>query len=151
MKIGTKYFGDVEIEEKEILEFVQGLPGFIDENQFVVLSFADEDTPLSILQSLKTPNLAFVITNPFLFFQDYEFNIPNAVTDQLAIKDEKEVAVFVILTVQDLFEKTTANLKAPIVVNVENGSGKQIVLNDDQYQTKHRLFRQPLTAVKGDK
>ncbi|MGP4078943.1 flagellar assembly protein FliW [Pseudalkalibacillus sp. R45] len=151
MKIETKYFGDMEIEEKELLDFAQGLPGFNDEKQFVVLPFADEDTPLSILQSVKTPNLAFVITNPFLFFQDYEFNIPDAVTDQLAIKDEKEVAVFVILTVQEPFEKTTANLKAPIVLNIENGSGKQIVLNDDQYQTKHRLFPQPLTTVKGEK
>ncbi|WP_261131802.1 flagellar assembly protein FliW [Bacillus sp. Marseille-Q3570] len=151
MKIETKYFGDMEVEEKEILEFVQGLPGFKEEKQFIILPFADEETPLSILQSVKTPTLAFVITNPFLFFQDYEFSIPEAVTDQLKIKDEKQVAVFVILTIQDPFEKTTANLKAPIVLNIENGSGKQIVLNEDQYRTKHSLFPQPLTTVKGEK
>ncbi|MCF6410150.1 flagellar assembly protein FliW [Pseudalkalibacillus salsuginis] len=150
MKINTKYFGEVEIEEKDIVAFDQGIPGFIDEKQFVILPFGDEDTALSILQAVKNSNLAFVITNPFLFFKDYEFNLPDNVTEQLEIKEEKEVAVFVILTVQDPFEKTTANLKAPIVLNIKNSSGKQIVLNDDQYQTRHTLFSQPHTAAKGE-
>ncbi|MCF6138754.1 flagellar assembly protein FliW [Pseudalkalibacillus berkeleyi] len=151
MKIDTRYFGEMEIEEKEIIKFEQGLPGFIEEKKFVVIPFGDEETPLNILQSVSTPSLAFVIANPFLFFRNYEFDIPEAVTSQLQIKGEQEVAVFVILTVQDPFEKTTANLKAPIVINIEKGYGKQIVLNDEQYITKHTLLQESLNAVKGDR
>ncbi len=150
MLIETRYFGEVDIEEKGIITFVQGLPGFIDEKRFVVIPFAEEETPLSILQSVKTPSLAFVIANPFLFFQDYEFTMPDAVTAQLDIKDEKEVAVFVILTVQDPFDKTTANLKAPLVFNVQKGTGKQIVLNDENYHTKHQFLRELQYVAKGD-
>lgn len=150
MKINTRYFGEMEIDEKEIIRFEQGIPGFIEEKQFVVIPFGDEETPLNVLQSLNTHTLAFVIVNPFLFFKDYEFNITEPITNQLQLNDEKEIAVYVILTVQDPFEKTTANLKAPIVVNVEKGYGKQIVLNDEQYFTKHKLINEPLSVIKGE-
>ncbi|MGM7702915.1 flagellar assembly protein FliW [Pseudalkalibacillus sp. Hm43] len=150
MLIETRYFGEVEVEGNEVITFEQGLPGFVDEKKFVIIPFADEETPLSILQSTGTPSLAFVIANPFMFYKDYEFTIPEGVLGQLKIKDEKEVAVFVILTVEDPFENTTANLKAPIVLKVEERVGKQVVLNDDNYHTKHKLIQEPLSAIKGE-
>ena len=66
MKISTKYFGEITINEEEILTFESGIPGFLDEKQFIIQMLTD-DGLYSVLQSVTTPELAFVITDPFFF------------------------------------------------------------------------------------
>lgn len=145
MNIETRYFGNMEISEEEIVNFKQGLPGFNNEKEFVVLPFAEEDTPFHILQSINTTSLAFVVANPFVFFPDYEFDLSKDLTEQLQIEEEEDVAVFVILTIQDPFENTTANLKAPVIMNLKEKFGKQYVLNVDHYNTKHVISKEAVT------
>jgi flagellar assembly factor FliW len=145
MEIKTRYFGEIEVNEKEVVQFVQGIPGFKDEQEFVVLPFSEEDTPYSILQSIKTSSLAFVLGNPFVFFPEYEFDLPEGTTELLQIESEQDVAVYVILTVQEPFENTTANLKAPIIINQTGLRGKQVVLNSESYETKHLILREAVT------
>jgi flagellar assembly factor FliW len=138
MKISTKYHGEVEINEKDIFDFVYGIPGFLDEKQFVLLPL--EDTPFVILQSVKTSELGFVMIDPFIYFKDYDFELDEQSVAQLQLSSEKEVVVYVILTVADPFDNTTANLQAPIVLNYEKKLGKQVILTNTTYKTKHRLF-----------
>lgn len=148
MNIQTKYFDEITIEEKDILRFGQGIPGFLEEKQFVLLPLT-EDQVYFVLQSVKTPELAFVVTNPFLFFKDYDFVLDEATVEQLNIEKPEDVAVYSILTLQDPFEKTTANLQAPVVVNTKNNQAKQVILNDEKYKTKHSLFKNSPASVKG--
>jgi flagellar assembly factor FliW len=138
MKIRTKYHGEVEINEKDIFHFEYGIPGFLDEKQFVLLPL--EDTPFVILQSVKTPALGFAMIDPFGYFPDYDIELDEQTVTQLELSSEKEVAVYVILTVADPFDNTTANLQAPIVLNYEKKLGKQVILTNTNYKTKHRLF-----------
>jgi flagellar assembly factor FliW len=138
MKLLTKYHGEIEINEKDIFHFEYGIPGFLDEKQFVLLSL--EDTPFVILQSVKTPALGFAMIDPFIYFKDYDFELDEQSVTQLQLSSEKEVAVYVILTVADPFEQTTANLQAPIVLNYEKKLGKQVILTNTPYKTKYRLF-----------
>lgn len=139
MKAMTKYHGEVEINTEEIIFFEKGIPGFVDEKEYIVLPLSDDKSFL-VLQSLKNQYLAFVITNPFNFFEKYDFQMDDNSIKELALKDEKEVMVYSILTVQDPFEKTTANLQAPLIINSSNRKGKQIILNDSNYQIKHPIF-----------
>jgi flagellar assembly factor FliW len=138
MKLCTKYHGEIEINEKDIFHFEYGIPGFLDEKKFVLLQL--EDTPFVILQSVKTPALGFAMIDPFIYFKDYDFELDEQSVTQLQLSSEKEVAVYVILTVADPFEQTTANLQAPIVLNYEKKLGKQVILTNTPYITKHRLF-----------
>jgi flagellar assembly factor FliW len=138
MKMRTKYHGEVEINEMDIFHFEYGIPGFLDEKQFVLLPL--EDTPFVILQSVKTPELGFAMIDPYIYFKDYNFELDEQSVTQLQLSSEKEVAVYVILTVADPFEQTTANMQAPIVLNYEKKLGKQVVLTNTPYKTKHRLF-----------
>lgn len=148
MNIQTKYFNEITIEEKNIIHFEHGIPGFLEEKQFVLLSLT-EDNVYYVLQSVQTSELAFVVTNPFLFFKEYDFNLDDATVEQLEIKDATDVAVYSILTLQDPFEKTTANLQAPIIINTKNNHAKQVILNDEKYTTKHPLFKASPASVKG--
>jgi flagellar assembly factor FliW len=138
MNMQTKFHGEVEINEEQVLHFNTGIPGFIDEKKFCILPI--EETPLFVLQSVKSAETAFILTDPFSFFTDYEFDLPEEVTEALSISFDKYVAVFVILTVQEPFEKTTANLQAPVIINQKEKLGKQVILNGTTYTTKHLLI-----------
>ncbi|MCD7034446.1 flagellar assembly protein FliW [Metabacillus sp. GX 13764] len=135
----TKYHGEIEINEAQILQFESGIPGFLDEKQFVVLPL-EEGSHFLILQSITTSELAFVVTSPFTFFKEYEFNLDDNTAEKLKIEKPEDVQVMVILTLQDKFEDSTANLQAPIIVNEKNSLAKQVILNDPAYKTKHKLY-----------
>jgi flagellar assembly factor FliW len=137
MKIQTKFEETVEIKESDILNFEQGLPSFEEEKQFVLIPM--EGTPFSILQSVATTELAFVTADPFVFFKDYDFELSTSVQEQLHIEKSTGVFVQVILTISEPFEESTANLQAPIVINQKNNLGKQVVLADGIYRTRHLL------------
>ncbi|MDG5786672.1 flagellar assembly protein FliW [Evansella sp. AB-P1] len=145
MKIQTKFSGEVEINTQNIIQFEQGIPCFEDEKQFVLLPFSDSQSPFYILQSVTTEGLAFVVMTPFQFFPDYEAKLPDSVVEKLAIESEEDVALFVVLTLRESLQESTANLRGPIVVNSKKQLGKQIVLNESNYHTKHPLAK--LTAA----
>ena len=139
MKIQTKYHGEVEVAEDTFIHFEKGLPGFSDEKSFVILPLPEQSS-FSILQSVDTAGLAFVVANPYHFFPTYEFAMDEHTVDVLAIEDPSDVSVIVILTIQTPFEQTTANLQAPIIIHVKSNQAKQVILNDERYHTKHCLL-----------
>jgi flagellar assembly factor FliW len=142
MNIETKYHGTMEIHKEEVLHFINGIPGFKDEKEFVLLPLPENDW-FHVLQSTKTPELGFVVTDPFLFFTDYDFTLDPSTVEQLEEPSEKNIKVLSILTVREPLHETTTNLQAPIVINLANNKAKQIILNDTNYQTKHLVFAQP--------
>ena len=143
MKIQTKYHGEVEIAEDTILIFEKGIPGFPDEKKFTLLPLPDL-TNMSVMQSVTTPGLAFVVADPYTLFSPYEFALDDNTVEELEIAGPEDVSALVILTVQDPFEKSTANLQAPIVMNMKKNKGKQVILNNENYKTKQPLFGQPV-------
>ncbi|MFD2442728.1 flagellar assembly protein FliW [Bacillus sp. CGMCC 1.16607] len=145
MKIQTKYHGEVQIDESKIIHFHQGIPSFLDEQQFFILPFADEG-PFLIMQSVQTPSLAFVIVSPFDFFKAYSVKLTDQVIESLEIENQEDIVIFTILTIQEPFQNTTANLQGPIVINDANKLGKQVILSDSPYRTKH-LLTSTLTSV----
>lgn len=140
MKLSTKYHNEVKVNDTDVLHFEKGIPGFPDEKKFVILPL-NEDGSFSVMQSVKTPGLAFVIADPFGFFKEYDFKIEDAVVEELGFESEKDVLVYTILTVEDPFGKTTANLQAPVIINKANNKAKQIILVEEGYKTKHNLFQ----------
>ncbi|NLP52698.1 flagellar assembly protein FliW [Bacillus sp. RO1] len=139
MKIETKYHGLIEVQKEEVVRFPNGLPGFLGEKEFTVIPFS-EDGMFYILQSVQTPELGFVMTNPFTFYPDYDFNLENQSVETLELDSAEDVSVYSVLTMADPFHLTTANLQAPVVVNMKRKLGKQVILTGSPYQTKHYLF-----------
>lgn len=141
MKVKTTQFGEIEVEEKDLVVFPKGLPGFEEEHQFVLLPYAKE-SPFVLLQSATEDYLAFLMTNPFLFFADYAFSIDQEAMDEMAIRTQADFAVYVMITVPGgSVQDMTANLAAPVVVNIASRQGKQLVMEKNDYHTKHRLFK----------
>ena len=137
MTIQTKFHGSIELIPEDMYTFENGLPGFPDEKQFVILPL--EETTLFVLQSVSTREVAFIITSPFEVFPEYNVKLSDEVLTSLQIGVEEDVVVYTILTVQEPFNKTTVNLQAPIVINTKKKLAKQYITNDTSFS-----MRQPL-------
>ena len=138
--IVTTRFGKIEVDETDVIRFADGIPGFPEEQEFVMIPFG-EDEPFIFMQSLSEGDLAFLITNPFVFFEDYEFVLPDEVLNELQIKDITDFATYSILSIPNKnIKEMTANLVAPLVINVHTKQASQVVLEKTSYTTRHRLF-----------
>lgn len=146
MKIDTIAFGSIDIKEEQIYSFAQGLPGFEQFKRFVMIDV--EETPFTYLQSVEEGELAFLMADPFLFYPTYEFDLPESARELLQVEMMEQVSVRVIVSIKESLEQATINLVAPIVMNVEARTGKQVVLTKTTYSTKHPLFN--LTEREGD-
>lgn len=152
MIVNTTTFGDIEVEEDKILKFKEGIPGFKDEKEFIIVLNEDEDSPLHWLQSVNTPDLTFVITNPFEIYRDYAFDISESLVKKLELLDERDVVVYTIVVIPEDVRKMTTNLMAPIVINSRNMLAKQIIIEDEKYSSRHYIIDQEsLQASKGGK
>lgn len=139
MIIQSTRLGKLEVQPEAILNFPLGLPGFLDEKQFVLLPY-DEASPFAYLQSVGEPNLTFIIVDPFFFFDDYAFSLDEQVIADLQISEKKSPHIFNIVTIPEKAEAMTANLLAPIVINPDKHLAQQIVLEKTSFTTRHRLF-----------
>ena len=139
-KVSTARFGEIEIEEEKVIQFSAGIPAFEEEQEFVIIPY-DEESPFVFLQSLQTAELAFLMTSPFVFFPEYQFEIDDDSIEVLGIKKEEDLLIYTLLTLlgKDI-KQMTANLLAPIVINQQNHQAKQIILEKSEYKTKHLLF-----------
>ncbi|USK91627.1 flagellar assembly protein FliW [Rossellomorea marisflavi] len=142
MNIQTAYHGSITVNDEDLLSFPQGVPGFHEEKQFVLIPLEDNNW-FQILQSTMTPDLAFITTNPFLYFSEYDFELDAANLEQLSNPTTADIQVLAILTVKDPFNESTANLQAPIIINTANKSGKQVILTNTNYRTQHQILAQP--------
>ena len=142
-KVSTSRFGEIEVDEKKIVHFKDGIPAFEDEREFIILPY-EEDSPYYFMQSVNSPDLAFLLTIPFLFFPEYSFEIDDATIKELEIKNYDNVFYYSMITIPNgSIRYMTANLLAPVVLNSENMQAKQVVLEKSNYTTKHRLFPEP--------
>lgn len=140
MEIKTKAYGIVEIDPKEIITFEKGLIGFEDKRQFVLLGNPEVAETLVWMQSLDDPDLAFVVIQPRHFKPDYRPAINIAEIEELEVDDPELLLLYAIVVVPPDISKMTANLKAPVVINVKNNKAKQVILNDDRYKIKHLIL-----------
>jgi len=149
MIIETSAWGSQEITVEQIYRFEKGIPGFEEETEFALLPM--EDGPFFYLQSLKQQELSFLLTDPFVFFSTYEFELGIADKAELAIDDN--VFVRCIVTLHESIEQSSMNILAPIVFNPSNRKGKQIVLHNSAYQTRYPLWAsesaQPSSSMEG--
>ena len=121
----------------EIL-FEKGIPGFEDYKYFNVNIIKDNEKFYSIV-SKEDDNIGFISISPFDIKKDYEIDLDDEVVKELDIKSEKDVLVLCLITLGKTLKDSTANLKAPIIINIKNNRGKQLILQDDKYKIKEPL------------
>ncbi len=138
MQVNTTRFGAVEVDADRLITFAAGLLGFSGSKHFVLLQ-PDEEGVFFWLQSTESPELAFVVTDPALWVEDYQATIRREQMTQLELESLEEAQVFVIVNKYD--ETLTANLQGPLVVNAHTRCAMQLVLADRRWTTRHEIVR----------
>ncbi len=139
MNTVTKYFGEIEYEQTDVLHFARGIFAFEDEHEFLLLPFADSDGALLCLQSLQTPSLAFVLMNPFSLKPDYAPVLQPEELKGLGVEDSRELCFYTMCVVKSPVAESTLNLKCPVAVNDETGQAMQVILEGNEYGMRHLL------------
>lgn len=129
----------MQIEKEKVISFPEGIPAFEEEKEFVII--LNQDSPFSYLQSVKNKDLSFIIIDPFEIFSDYDIIIPETAKNRLKIEKPEDVMVYTIVVIPENIENTTTNLLGPIVINTKEMLGKQVILDDARYNTKHLIFK----------
>jgi flagellar assembly factor FliW len=134
MRIQSQRFGEFEIDPRDVIDFPEGLIGFVADRKFVLLRHR-ETSPIGWLQSISRP----------------DFAVPVVSVDALALTDTSIIsaarmdgpgdadgvpnyAVMAVLCAPP-GQRATVNLLAPIVVDVRSHKGAQIILDSTTYST----------------
>lgn len=133
MKINSRIFGDIDIEDDKILTFENGIIGFPLFRQFTLIYDVENENDASIiwLQSVEEAALALPIINPLLIKEDYNPTIEDQFLEPLDDLDPNDAMIFVTVTVPSEIEKMTINLRAPIIINAKNRKAVQLIIEDD--------------------
>ncbi len=139
MNAQTTRFGSIEIDEDKVLTFEKGILGFPEDRHYALLPHGDK-SPFFWLQSLDSPELAFVVINPALVVEDYNFEIPDDMEKELKVRNPSQAEVLVLVTFRngkgDKPVSLTANLLGPLVINVRNRRACQVVLDPKKYPVR---------------
>ena len=149
MKIKTTRFGEIEIPDKDLITMPQGIIGFQELKRYVILDH-EKDSPFKWLQSIDDGSIAFVLINPLTFKPDYEVEVSESEIKELELESEEDAVISVIVTIPSNPKNMTANLKGPLIFNLKNRRGKQIVLMDQKYTTRHNIMEEVKKLSKKD-
>ena len=141
IRIKTTRFGELEVAKQEAIVLPSGLIGFPELKNYILLDH-DKDSPFKWLQSVDDGAIAFVLINPLLFKPDYVVEVTEAEVSDLELAAEEDAVISVIITMPSNPKNMTANLKAPLVFNLKNRKGKQIILNNSDYVTRHNILEE---------
>lgn len=137
-------FGAIEYQEDAIFRFPFGLPGFEQERQFIAIEHA-ASRPIVFLQSLTQPDLCFITLPVLVVKPDYRLAVSPADLKSLALSCDRqpeigtEVLCLAIISVAE-GRLPTANLLAPVVVNLKTRVGLQAIQEESAYSHQHPLL-----------
>ena len=142
MKITTRVFGEIEIDDNKIIHFPAGIIGFPEMTDFALV-FDEEkgkESPIRWLQSLQETNFALPVMDPLLIVKDYNPEVEDDYLIPLGEMTAEDTLVLVTVTVPKELTKMSVNLQAPIVINAETKKAMQIIVNIDKYPIKYYIY-----------
>jgi flagellar assembly factor FliW len=138
MKWKNRQFGELEFDDEHVLTFPEGIIGFEDCRRFVLIN--DEDSqPFRWLVSIEDEEISFPLLNPKIFIPGYH----------TGNRQKDDATILVVASLSKEIERSTVNLRSPVIIMNKTKTGKQVILEEETYALKHPLFLAPQHPVKG--
>ena len=147
MKVLTKAYGEMEIADRQLINFPHGLLGFEELREFALLDATQP--PFYWLQSLERVEVAFVLIDPLFFRPDYTPDVDAAERDEIGIASEEDLLVLSIVTIPVNSSQMTANLQGPLLLNRRTNVGRQSISTNPRWGVRHVIVDE-LAQVKKD-
>lgn len=142
MRANTRAFGEIEIADEKIITLEHGMIGFPDYTHFTLIfneERGDTKSVIKWLQCMDDGDILFPVMDPALVKEDYVMNVNDEILSPLGELQDEDTFILVTVTVPSVIENMTANLKAPIIINMKNNKGVQVVV-EDEYPIKFPVF-----------
>ena len=138
MKAATRFFGEIEYSEGDVVTFRNGLYGFEDETRFLLLPF-EENEMFYALQSLATPELCFLLAHPFSLDAGYAPVLQAEELKALEAKRSEDLCYYVMCAVKKPVSESTVNMKCPVALNPDTREAMQVILEEGPWGMRHLL------------
>ena len=138
--IKTKSWGEIEVFSSQIFSFPEGILGFNFIDSFAFLQ--EDSSPFMWMQAISEPDLSFVVIEPESFMDSYDLAVSQNDIDCIGEKSIDNIKVLFIVTIPEKTSDMTANLQGPIILNLQNKTGKQSISLSDKYKTRHSILEE---------
>lgn len=142
MKVHTKPYGTIEVDERQKLYFPEGILGFENLKDYIMLDASQQ--PFYWLQSMDVQEIAFVLIDPLLFRPDYTPDVAQAELEEIGLsgKNDENILVFTIVTIPEDQKNMTANLRGPVLINRGTHTGRQAISQNPKWSTRHNILEE---------
>ena len=123
------------------IHFKDGLYGFEGIKDYILLQEENSGVIWS-LQAAEHSYPSFIVVNPFLLIKDYKLTLEDSDMKSLGNPAKSDICCMVIAVIKKKLPDSVVNLKSPIVVNVKNKTGRQVIMEDCEYPVRYHLFKQ---------
>ena len=139
MQLDTVRFGQIVIDDSKIIKFASGIPGLEHLKNFVLLHFAETE-PICWLQAVEDKNISLPVVDPFIIREDYALDVGDREVAEIEAKSPQDLHIVNVVVIPEDLQQMTANLAAPILINVHKNLGRQIVLDGKDYPVRYPIF-----------
>lgn len=142
MTINTRVFGEVTIDDNKIIHFESGIIGFPELTDFALVYDLEKgnDAGIRWMQSIQEPNFAMPVMDPLLVKEDYNPVVDDEVLRPIGEFEIEDILVLVTVTVPKDLTKMSVNIKAPLIINVNERKAVQLILDNDEYAVKYPIY-----------
>ncbi|MCR5719532.1 MAG: flagellar assembly protein FliW [Lachnospiraceae bacterium] len=142
MKVNTRIFGEIDVDDSKIITFDKGILGFPELKKFTLLHDAEqgEDAGIRFLQSLDEGAFAMPVMNPLIVKPDYDPTVEDELFKNLGELSADNILVLVTATIPSDLTKMTVNLMGPIVINVDAHKACQVIVENSDYPVKFPVY-----------
>ena len=142
MKITTRVFGEIDIEESKIIHFQGGIVGFPALTDFALIHDAEKDSenPIRWMQSMQEPNFAMPVMDPLAVCPDYNPTVEDEMLKPIGELNPDSILVLVTLTVPQDVKKMSVNLQAPFIINADERKAIQLIVDPDRYEVRFPIY-----------
>ena len=138
MKVRTRPYGEIEIEDRQRISFPKGIFGFEELREFILLDATTR--PFYWLQSAERIEVAFVLIAPTFFCPDYTPDVDSTELEEIGITDPDDMLVLAIVTIPESAQKMTANLQGPLILNRRTHVGRQSISPNPRWGVRHTIL-----------
>ena len=147
MEFMTKRFGQINVPDEKVIHFAEGLPGLPCMRRSILIK-AEETAPFYWLQSVEDGEIAIPVINPMLVDEAYAPSVEDSVFEELELETEEDLLVVNVAVLPEDLTTMTANMTAPILINIARNIGRQVVLDTGEYQMRHPIFEAVCARMK---
>ena len=142
MKLITRIFGEVDIEEAKLITFEGGIIGFPDMKKFALIYDSEKGVNAGIryLQSMDEPTFAMPVMDPLSVCEDYNPEVEDELLAKLGDLDENNLLVMTTVTVPKDIKEMSVNLMGPIIINTDTRKACQVIVDGDKYPVKYPIY-----------